>query len=348
VGIRTKNTAIDFANNPKTVTLKKAQASLGAISTRIYRISSENKFRALLSLIQEEIQQGHSSLVIFCNLRQTSREVEARLRLNSIHGEHVSAAAPKAKNEALFKQFSERRAGDGQGTLILVVSNDNLEVLPSEFAAVAIHYDIPLDADVYLERVRAMHTRDAAMIGLACERYEVGLSAITSRFGIQFEIKEPSAEMQGYPDASEGIPLELDRGRPVEDQRPARRPEWHEPEIPQGPSDRQNKNRQESRRPRSKHTRRNDHAPASHDSRSGEHDKSLYSMSTEERLAYFRNKYRNILKTPVEPPQQQNMAAQTKQESPDSRETDNSGIVKRFIDKLLPGNKNSGQDSERQ
>jgi len=332
LGIRTKNTAIDFANSPKTVVLKKAQASLSAIPTSMYRVSSEKKFRVLLSLIQEENRKGHSALLIFCNLRQISREVEARLKLNHIHAEHVSAH------------------GEGGEPFVLVVSNDNLEALPGEFASTAIHYDIPLDADVYLERVRAMQPRNATMIGLVCERYEVGLSAITSRFGIQFELQEPSAEMLECRDASEGVPLELEREHPADEQRPVRRREWQKPEAPHGGSDRRNRGRPEPGRPHSKQGKRGSHEPAPHGGRAprdhrDEKNSSLYSMSTEERLAYFRNKYRNILKTPIEPTQQYSVAPQPDETPQNSREVNNDSIVKRFIDKFLPGSKGSGQEN---
>ncbi len=353
IGIRAKNTAIDFARNPKTIVLKKAQASLSAISTSMYRVSSEKKFRVLLSLIQEERQRGRKAVVVFCNLRQTSREVEARLRLNHIHAEHVSAAAPKVNNEALLRRFSElagsekERGGyEEREHLVFVVSNDNLEVLPSEFAPVGIHYDIPLDADVYLERVRTMHLRNATMVGLVCERYEVGLSAITSRFGIQFELKEPSAEMQECRDASEGVSLDLERDHPADRQTPPRRNEWRASEAPPGGSNRRNRHNQESRRPRSKHTKRSHRAPALHNSDETGQDQSLYSMSTEERLAYFRNKYRNILKTPIQPLPQQNSTPKTNETAQDNREPDNNSIVKRLIGKFMSGGKGSGQDRE--
>jgi hypothetical protein len=75
-------------------------------------------------------------------------------------------------------------------------------------------------------------------------------------------------------------------------------------------------------------------------------DQSLYSMSTEERLAYFRNKYRNILKTPIQPPPQQNSTPKTNETAQDNREPDNNSIVKRFIGKFMSGGKGSGQDRE--
>jgi len=104
-------------------------------------------------------------------------------------------------------------------------------------------------------------------------------------------------------------------------------------------------------------------------------------MSTEERLAFFRNKYKDILKTPAsgqgerqgerrkgKPPAQpvQRGASQEQQASKpieaqptqmptlpperpepsrDGATPENSGIVKRFIDKLFSSDKESGTDS---
>ncbi len=357
VGIRTKNTAIDFANNPKTVVLNKAQASLSAISTSMYRIASEHKFRVLLSLVHEQSRRGYGAILVFCNLHQTSREVEARLRLNHIHAERISAAAPKAKHEGLLKQFSEQQsseragsAGGGGEPFVLVVANDSLEALPSEFALVAMHYDIPLDADVYLERVRAMQPRNATMFGLVCERYEVGLSAITSRFNIRFDVEEPSPEMLAYPDASEGVPLELERERPWEEQRHPHRHEGRRQESPRGGAEpranqRPIKDHAVSRRTPSKRGKHGGEAPRDH--RDREKDQSLYAMNTEERLAYFRNKYRNILKTPAGQPQRQDTASQAPESSfEDGNAAASGGIVKRFIDKVSPKGKDPGDGTQ--
>jgi len=355
VGIRTKNTAIDFANNPKTVVLNKAQASLSAISTSMYRVASEHKFRVLLSLIHEQSMRGYGDILVFCNLHQTSREVEARLRLNHIHAEKLSASAPRANNEGLLKQFSEQRRSERAGSsgsegepFILVVANDSLEALPSEFAPVAIHYDIPLDADVYLERVRTMQPRNATMLGLVCERYEVGLSAITSRFNIRFDVEEPSQEMLAYPDASEGVPLELGRERPAVAQKPSRGHEGRRPEPPNGGAEpranqRPIKDHAVSRRTRSKQGKHGGEAPSAH--RDREKHQSLYAMNTEERLAYFRNKYRSILKTPAGQPQRQDTGSQASEASfEDNSAAASGGIVKRFIDKLSSKGKNPGHD----
>jgi len=368
LGVRAKNTAIDFANCPGTVTLKKARASLDAIPAEFYRLLSEEKFEALLSRLAAAGAQGHHAAIVFCNLRQTSREVEARLRINHIPAEHVSAAAPPAKNEMLFQRFAKlQEIGDQQKNweqgaeplespesahvqLVLVVSNDNLEVLPDELARFAIHYDIPLDADIYLERVRAMRSRGASMIGLVCERYEVGLSAIESRFGIRVQCKE-AAEMANIKDASKGVPLDLERGHvakrpdsPQQTRVPAARPdrpgsmqerETNARNSERGKFERRRPDRKKSRQQPARAGSKN--SDRKHYSRpAGEAEESLYSMSTEERLAYFRNKYRGILKTPSNeaPPAPQHGAQVS---PPDSPNPENDGIVKRLIGKFFSG-----------
>jgi len=68
-------------------------------------------------------------------------------------------------------------------------------------------------------------------------------------------------------------------------------------------------------------------------------------MSTEERLAYFRNKYRTILKTPIEPTQQHAEVSQPDETPRDGREVNNDSKVKRIIDTFLPGNKDSEQEN---
>lgn len=440
VGIRTKNLAIDFANNPTTVVLKKAQASLNAIETSMFRVASDRKFGVLLWLIRERARQGDRAVAVFCNLRQTSREVEARLKLNSISAEHISSAAPKQINSAIFARFAALRdnatggatsaegaagaesgSDAGAGPLVLCISNDNLEALPSELALVGIHFDIPLDADVYLERVRVMRTKGASMIGLACERYEVGLSAITSRFGTKFELLEVSAEMLASPDSSEGVPLDLERPRRDDDRgssssrrdhadrrdsfdRRDRRDRRDDASSEQrgprpnlgaqsrGPRDQNSRDQGfRDQRPRDGQGRRRRNEPRrseTHPLREGG-DAALYSMSTEERLAFFRNKYKDILKSPApgqgektknkrsappfargaQKPPEPSGAPETPStpaapsapaprapgahpasaENPtppqSSGAQESGGIVKRFIDKLFSGDRDSGAGS---
>ncbi len=418
VGIRTKNLAIDFANNPTTVILKKAQAALNAISTSMYRTTSDRKFRLLLWLIQERARQGQPAVVVFCNLRQTSREVEARLRLNGISAEHISSAAPKQKNSEIFARFTALQDGKsdiGAATentpasaaasadshesesvrpFVLCVSNDNLEGVPNELALHGIHFDIPLDADIYLDRVRIMRTKGASMVGIACERYEVGLSAITSRFGTKFELLEPRAEMLTCADQSDGVPLELERPRREDDRRVSEMrlsaDEGRKTDFARLSRDEQRAGRDhrsesysnaKKSRPRDDQPgRRRDESRRSERQTSKEHDdRSLYSMSTEERLAFFRNKYKGILKTPASgqnerhgersgrkplsqsspreiSPQPSSATSTSAQPTPsssvshsestgDSGAPENGGIVKRFIDKLFAGDKESGTDS---
>lgn len=477
VGIRTKNLAIDFANNPTTVVLKKAQASLNAISTSMYRVTSDRKFNVLLWLIQEHARQGHRALAVFCNLRQTSREVEARLKLNGIAAEHISSAAPKQKNGEIFAKFSALQGAESSeaaisegvevGSFVLTISNDNLEALPSELVRRGIHFDIPLDADVYLDRVRVMQSKGATMVGLACERYEVGLSAITSRFGTKFELVEPSTEMLDYLDASEGVPLELERprrdddrwtGSPHREDDGGRRGGHDIRESHDGRNSRDGHDRhydrdsnarpgRESEEPRDHHESgdRRDHQnrgdqrvesfsgqrnarPESSSRNAGQRDAALrkkrgearraearhsdpqasresgdaalYSMSTEERLAFFRNKYKDILRSPApgqgekgknkgatqsspreaqkktsqaqvpereqptatsrsadetpnvpqravsaKPAEAQTSASPQHVQTRDGGAQENGGIVKRFIDKLFSGDRESGADS---
>lgn len=315
VGIRTKNFAIDFANSPKTIILKKALASLSALATTFYRVSSDRKFKILLWLIQHTTKNGKPALLVFCNLRQTSKELEARLRLNGINAYHISSAAPKDKNTKLFSDFSAFQEGKNPAgmressetrpsAMVLTISNDNLEALPNELGKNAISYDIPLDADIYLERARSLYGKGARMIGLVCERYEVGLSAITSRFEVHFELLEPSEEMMACADASEGVPLELEQPHLPKEQRPVTH------------SHSNSRNTFEKR-----HGKRslNEHRKSNK-----ENDASLYAMNTEERLAFYRNKYKNILKTPT----------------PDSH----NGGTRQFTDKVFHGDKNPKEE----
>jgi len=325
VGIRTKNFAIDFANSPKTIVLKKALASLSALETTFYRVSSDRKFKILLWLIQHNRENGAPALLVFCNLRQTSKDLEARLRLNGVNAHHFSSAAPKDKNAKLLSEFSAFQEGRDQESMresgetppraiVLTVSNDNLEALPKELAKNAINYDIPLDADIYLERVRSVHTKGARMIGLVCERYEVGLSAITSRFGVHFELLEPSEEMMAYSDARESQPLELE---------PLPSPEEYKPTGHSHPAS------HNTFKKRLGKSSLNEHRKGKK-----ENDAFLYGMNTEERLAFYRNKYKNILKTPSS-----NSSVSTPYSSPPPN-----GVARQFIEKVFHGDKNPKEE----
>jgi hypothetical protein len=68
-------------------------------------------------------------------------------------------------------------------------------------------------------------------------------------------------------------------------------------------------------------------------------------MNTEERLAYFRKKYRNILKTPMAKPQQGGAEPQAHEPPPeDGAREPESGIVKRFMARLSPKDNAPGPD----
>jgi len=383
IGIRTKNTALDFANDPETVVLKKAQANLSQISTYMYRLSSQQKLKVLLALIQENSQEGRGAIIVFCNLRQTSKELELRLKLNHIKAKHISAADPNSERRALFLEFAKIENEADKSQLVLIVSNDNLSVLPSKFASLAIHYDIPLDPDIYLERVRIMRPKASTIIGLVCERYEVGLSAINSRFGLQFEFKEPTQNLLEYRDESEGIPLRLEF-----EKRSLGHKAGHSAKQSKGPMKREgpkSPQKAEHKKPKedfhqSKRASQSSQKNLAKESPKRDQDSELYSMSTDERLAYFRKKYRSILDSPTEPKlslkeektrskpasaslsfekimpaekanrgQTASVADSVEANKGDENETsgaksDNPGIVKRFIERFFSG---SGSDERK-
>jgi len=381
IGIRTRNTALDFANDPKTIVLKKAQASLSQISTYMYRLSSQHKFRVLLAMIQENFQEDRRAIIVFCNLRQTSMELEFRLKLNNIKAKQVSISAPKAERKELLLEFAEIEKKAEGGQFVLVVSNDNLSVLPSELANLAIHYDIPLDPDIYLERVRIMRPSSSTIIGLVCERYEVGLSAINSKFDMQFELREPSYDMLEYRDESEGVPLKIEYERRSSEYKPRRRIEQSKDKTEDAKRIKKTQHRELKENfhqgQKAQHNRKNSSPKKSP---GVDQNSELYSMSTDERLAYFRQKYRGILNSPIEPKPHPKKGEKTISRSASEplsfentiptknadgersisaadsievrkgdkkqasgMESDNPSIVKRFIEKLFPGT-NEGTD----
>jgi hypothetical protein len=205
------------------------------------------------------------------------------------------------------------------------------------------------------------------MIGLVCERYEVGLSAIESRFGIRVVCKE-APDMANVKDASEGAVLDLERGHgtkradfPLQTSIPGARtskpraPETRvsERRAPETRAPAAKPDKPESAQERKMHTRISERSrfqrkkadrkkgrmqPTGAGSKNSDRDSSLYSMSTEERLAYFRNKYRGILKTPTsEAPPEPHHGAQVP--PPDSTNPENEGIVKRLMGKFFSGGK---------
>ncbi len=337
IGIRTKNMALDFANDPETVILNKAQASLSQINTYMYRLNSQQKFKALLALIQENSQEGRGAIIVLCNLRQTLKELELRLELNHIKVKHISAADPNAERKALFMEFTKIEKEADKSQFVLVVSNDNLRVLPSEFASLAIHYDIPLDPDIYLERVRIMRPKASTIIGLVCERYEVGLSAINSRFGLQFELREPTQSMLEYRDESEGIPLRLEFENRSSGQKAGRSAKQSKGpmkgEGPKSPQKAQHKKPIEDFH-QSKRASQSKQKNLAQESPREDQGSELYSMSTDERLAYFRKKYRGFLDSPTEP-----KLSPKKEENTRSKPASAPLSFEKTIEKTMPAEK---------
>lgn len=315
--IRVRNTAIDFADNPRTVVLRETEVRLAAIPSTFVRVEEGRKFRFLLGRLAENPR----GTVVFCNLRQTAREIEARLKLNHFAAERMSVVMPEARRKEILRRFEESQSETAdQHPIVLVISNDNLEIMPADSVLHALHYDIPLEPSIYLERMKTVRKDCGRNTVMVCERYAMGLAAIQTQLRRQVEIADAAETDYAAEDLSEGIDLMLEKPASREPRREFR-----------GEPRSESRHREGSRRqafagapgsPAGKHEdvpvhRKRQERVAQEEHRLIERQKdrtgirksdrlqrempeaTLYSMSSEERLAYFRTKYRGILHTPA-------------------------------------------------
>jgi ATP-dependent RNA helicase RhlB len=292
-----KNLAWEYTKSPREIEIEPEIVTVEEIEQILYHVHSDDKMKFLLGILDREKPE---SAIIFCNTKKYTEIVARRLEINGIECEFIMGDLPQSKR---LKIIEDVKAGK---TRFLVATDVAARGLDIDDLAMVINYDLPIEAENYVHRIgrTARAGKSGKAVSLASEQDVYELPDI-ERF-IGKKIPSLIAEESFYgKDKSEGMRIRIDsyddRGRRDghdrrgDGRRPGsgmRRGDGRRHEAPR-------------RREGPRHGEVPKHAeagPDRHEGRgrrpprdgSGRSAQELASLSEEERMAYYKQKYKTL------------------------------------------------------
>ncbi|MDR2499764.1 MAG: DEAD/DEAH box helicase [Treponema sp.] len=302
-----KNLAWEYTKNPREIEIAPEQVTVEEIDQILYHVSSENKIRLLLGILERE---NPESAIIFCNTKRYAEIVAKRLRINGIACEFIMGDLPQSKRLQIIEGI---KGGDIRFLAATDVAARGLDI---EALALVVNFDLPVESENYVHRIgrTARAGKSGKAITLASEQDVYELPGIERYIGKKIP-SEIAGEELLRPDKSAGMRirtdfLSRDGGRPFEGRPTMREAKGRRERNREGPAG----SRLRDKRPAARRERRpsgerapggpppacgsggsgggnaKPKAPPRHiDRTAGGQD--LAKLSFEERMAYYKQKY---------------------------------------------------------
>lgn len=139
-----KNLAWEYTRNPAEITIAAESITVDEIDQSLFHVSSDDKMRLLLGIISRE---NPESLIVFCNTKRSCEVVAKRLRLNGIEAEFIIGDLPQKKRLQIMDSF---KAGKVRRLVATDVAARGIDV---NDLAMVINYDLPNEVENYVHRI---------------------------------------------------------------------------------------------------------------------------------------------------------------------------------------------------
>lgn len=277
-----KNLAWEYTRNPAEITIAAENITVDEIAQELFHVSSDDKMKLLLGIISHEKPE---SLIVFCNTKKSCEIVAKRLKMNGFESEFIIGDLPQKKRLAIMDKF---KAGAIKCLVATDVAARGIDV---NDLAMVINYDLPNEAENYVHRIG--RTARAGKSGKAftfCSEQDVYSLPPIERY-IEKSIPSCVADESMFAeDKSAGIYIKLDSyHEDYNDKSEFGRRRAAEYNRKNGNSDR----RRSSKKGSGRYSSRNEEAKKEYkrDRRVYIDEDKLASMSTEERMKIYKEKY---------------------------------------------------------
>ena len=277
-----KNLAWEYTRNPAEITIAAENITVDEIAQELFHVSSDDKMKLLLGIISHEKPE---SLIVFCNTKKSCEIVAKRLKMNGFESEFIIGDLPQKKRLTIMDKF---KAGAIKCLVATDVAARGIDV---NDLAMVINYDLPNEAENYVHRIG--RTARAGKSGKAftfCSEQDVYSLPPIERY---IEKSIPSCvadEAMFAEDKSAGVYIKLDSyHEDYNDKSEFGRRRAAEYNRKNGNSDR----RRSSKKGSGRYSSRNEEAKKEYkrDRRVYIDEDKLASMSTEERMKIYKEKY---------------------------------------------------------
>lgn len=277
-----KNLAWEYTRNPAEITIAAENITVDEIAQELFHVSSDDKMKLLLGIISHEKPE---SLIVFCNTKKSCEIVAKRLRMNGFESEFIIGDLPQKKRLTIMDKF---KAGAIKCLVATDVAARGIDV---NDLAMVINYDLPNEAENYVHRIG--RTARAGKSGKAftfCSEQDVYSLPPIERY-IEKSIPSCVADESMFAeDKSAGVYIKLDSyHEDYNDKSEFGRRRAAEYNRKNGNSDR----RRSSKKGSGRYSSRNEEAKKEYkrDRRVYIDEDKLASMTTEERMKIYREKY---------------------------------------------------------
>ena len=277
-----KNLAWEYTRNPAEITIAAENITVDEIAQELFHVSSDDKMKLLLGIISHEKPE---SLIVFCNTKKSCEIVAKRLKMNGFESEFIIGDLPQKKRLTIMDKF---KAGAIKCLVATDVAARGIDV---NDLAMVINYDLPNEAENYVHRIG--RTARAGKSGKAftfCSEQDVYSLPPLERY-IEKSIPSCVADESMFAeDKSAGVYIKLDSyHEDYNDKSEFGRRRAAEYNRKNGNSDR----RRSSKKGSGRYSSRNEEAKKEYkrDRRVYIDEDKLASMSTEERMKIYKEKY---------------------------------------------------------
>lgn len=293
--MRVRELAWEFMNDPVEIELEPDHITVENITQELYHVAKSEKFLLFLQILSLEKPE---SAIVFTNSRHMASEVASRLKLNGYNADYLTGDLPQSQRQAALNRLKEGK------TSILVATDVAARGLQIDDLPLVVNYDIPEDYENYVHRIgrTARAGKSGKAITFADEEFVYGLEPIEKYIKMKIPVVWPE-NLPDIEDKSLGRSWNLD-GRSPRGESGRRDGRSGDRRGPRRSGERRtggskaDGSRTDGRRGSSKGSEVRGQRPSGSASsqRPGKAERgtdyrSLGSMTEEERLAYYRQKY---------------------------------------------------------
>ncbi len=184
LSLRVMELAYEHTNNAEKVEIEPERVLARGITEVLYHVSSTEKFRLLLGLLEKE---GGQRVLIFVNRRTTAADLVRGLSANGYPTRALAGNVPQDRRLKMLDEFKDGRLA------ILVATDVASRGLHIEGVSHVINYDLPEDAEDYVHRIGRTGRAGAegTAVSFACDDYVFSLDAIEKRVGRKIPVEWP-------------------------------------------------------------------------------------------------------------------------------------------------------------
>jgi ATP-dependent RNA helicase RhlB len=185
LSIRVMELAYEHTNNAEKVEIEPERVLAHGITEVLYHVSSTEKFRLLLGLLEKE---GGQRVLIFVNRRTTAADLVRGLSANGYPTRALAGNVPQERRLKMLEEFKDGRLA------VLVATDVASRGLHIEGVSHVINYDLPEDSEDYVHRIGRTGRAGAlgTAVSFACDDYVFSLDAIEKRIGRKIPVEWPS------------------------------------------------------------------------------------------------------------------------------------------------------------